>query len=1063
MKCLNCGTENPDNANYCYNCANSLTEVKPLSQGERFAKYIPKALMTKLQESAKLGGIENERRIVTILFCDIVGSTKFAESMDPEEWTEIISAAFDFIIPPVYKYEGILARLMGDAMLAFFGAPISHEDDPERAVLAGIDILHAVREYSAIVRKKWGFDIDVRIGINTGLVVVGEIGSNMRVEYTAMGDAINVASRMETTAEPGSIQVTQDTYNHVSYLFDAEKIGDIKVKGKIQPIPTYKIIKKKPIVDKSKKYTKGDSVFVERDNELDLLHSLLNKIEDGPGKICWISGEAGIGKSRLIAEFYHSLSLKDRVHRPFHQFVPDSKKLYWFETGALPYQISSPYSPIINFFLKYFGITLEMTNNEKYELVNSSLGNLPDGDDIFPFIANLLQIELSDKDIYQTAFLDPEILQETTFQSIVTFLDSFSRDNPVVLVFDDIQWADNSSLIFMKELIGHLKSSQIFLLVLSRELPTPSNELYKKITRILKDDFQVIELSPLSENGTFSLISSILMVENLPGDVRHSIVAKSQGNPFYVEQLVKSFIESEYLVKDNGKWILNTEISKLHIPDTLTNLLMTRLDQLDEKVKRVAQSASVIGREFLFPILQCINDSNVALDESIHTLEDSEWITEEYIEAEKIYRFKHVLSRDIAYNSLLFKRRKEIHGKIAHCLRQIDDSLFDEIGRHFFEAGSLEDAVPFIIKAAEAAVRTNSTSEAISMLSQVEQFSEQVTDFGTLISVYLVLGTAYAMEGKNDESTNYYSLLLDRSREKDDQRGEVRALNKLAENALYASNDVSQADEYLKRAEEIGNLVNFSEGLVETSAMRCVMHQSLGEFDKAAEYETKGLNFSKSMNDGQVTISFKYNLIVSHVFSLKLNEAEILIREFLDEYEKKGEQYFVSSVYGSLYPITLILRGQFNLAIEMATKGLMIAEEIKAPFPIYLGSQALGEIYLQTGDFQKAEKYFKMSVDASTKNNNFGFLASSTLSLALAKIYSGRKDEELIAEGLKSLDQKDGSFWGGRSLGVLGYYYLFINNFGEARRYFDLALTLSNAPTYVYKPINLLGKTRVLI
>jgi tetratricopeptide (TPR) repeat protein len=490
---------------------------------------------------------------------------------------------------------------------------------------------------------------------------------------------------------------------------------------------------------------------------------------------------------------------------------------------------------------------------------------------------------------------------------------------------------------------------------------------------------------------------------------------------------------------------------------------MTRLDQLDEKVKRVAQSASVIGREFLFPILQCINDSNVALDESIHTLEDSEWITEEYIEAEKIYRFKHVLSRDIAYNSLLFKRRKEIHGKIAHCLRQIDDSLFDEIGRHFFEAGSLEDAVPFIIKAAEAAVRTNSTSEAISMLSQVEQFSEQVTDFGTLISVYLVLGTAYAMEGKNDESTNYYSLLLDRSREKDDQRGEVRALNKLAENALYASNDVSQADEYLKRAEEIGNLVNFSEGLVETSAMRCVMHQSLGEFDKAAEYETKGLNFSKSMNDGQVTISFKYNLIVSHVFSLKLNEAEILIREFLDEYEKKGEQYFVSSVYGSLYPITLILRGQFNLAIEMATKGLMIAEEIKAPFPIYLGSQALGEIYLQTGDFQKAEKYFKMSVDASTKNNNFGFLASSTLSLALAKIYSGRKDEELIAEGLKSLDQKDGSFWGGRSLGVLGYYYLFINNFGEARRYFDLALTLSNAPTYVYKPINLLGKTRVLI
>ncbi|MHA2090653.1 MAG: adenylate/guanylate cyclase domain-containing protein, partial [Candidatus Kariarchaeaceae archaeon] len=1063
MLCPNCGTENTDTANFCNNCAHNLKDVSPPVQEERFTKYIPKALMTKLQESAKLGGIENERRVVTILFCDIVGSTSHAENLDPEEWTEIISSTFDHIIPPIYKYEGILARLMGDAMLAFFGAPISHEDDPERAILAGIDILAAAREYSSIVKEKWGFDIDVRVGINTGLVVVGEIGSDMRVEYTAMGDAINVASRMETTAEPGSIQVTENTYNHISYLFDVEKIGNIKVKGKIEPIPTYKIIKKKPIVDKSKKYTEGDSAFVERDQELNQLHSLLDDVVSGTGKISWISGEAGIGKSRLIAEFHTSLSIKDRVHDAFQQYDPDSEKIYWFETGAMPYQISTPYGPIINFFLKYFGITLEMTNDKKYELVRTSLQKLPDGDDIFPFIANLLQIELSNNDIYQTAFLDPEILQETTFQSIITFLDTVSQDQPTILVFDDIQWADNSSLNFMEELIGHLKSNQIFLLILSRELPDHSDELYKKINRILKNDFQLIELSQLTENGTFSLISSILNVEDLPESVRDSIVTKSQGNPFYVEQLVKSFIESEYLVKENGKWVLTTEVSKLNIPDTLSNLLMTRLDQLDEKAKRVAQSASVIGREFLFPILQCINDTNVALDESIHTLEDREWITEEYIEADKIYRFKHVLNRDIAYNSLLIKRRKEIHGKIAHCLRQVDESLTDEIGRHLFEAGAFEDALPFIIKAAETAVRTNSTSEAISMLSQVEKLSDQVSDFNTLMSIYVALGTAYTMEGKFDESNEYYSTLLDHSKEKEDRRGEVRALNKLAENALYATQDISKADDYLEQAEEIGNLINFSEGLVENSAVRCVMHQSMGEFDKAAEYEIKGQNLSESMKDDFALISFRYNLIVSHVLSLKFQEAEDLIIKFIHDYEAAREQYFVSSVYGFLYAGILLIKGEITEAIKMAQKGLQMAEGIKAPFPIYLASRALGEIYLQTGELNKAEQHFEMSINASTKNTIFGLLASSKISLALTKIILGIEDQELINDGFKFMEMKNGTYWGGRTWGDLGYYYLYRKNFVDARKYFDLAITKPNASSAIYRPYNLIGKTRVCL
>ncbi|OLS28268.1 MAG: hypothetical protein HeimC2_07600 [Candidatus Heimdallarchaeota archaeon LC_2] len=878
-----------------------------------------------------------------------------------------------------------------------------------------------------------------------------------------MGDAINIASRMESTAETGTIQVTQNTFKHISYLFDVEKIGRVEVKGKSDPITTYKILNQKQTTDKTKKYTDRESVFVGREEELNLLNIMLDNVEKGTGSICWIAGEAGIGKSRLVAEFYSSLFLEDRVHRSFQEYDPLSSKIYWFETGALPYQVSSPFSPIIHFFVQYFGISLDMSNEEKYNLVESKLSKLQDGEDMFPFIANLLQIELSKEDNYQTAFLEPVILQEVTVQAIISFLDVFSKETPLVLVFDDIQWADKSSINLMRDLVSQVKSSKILLLILSRSPPDPHDRLYKKIITNFQEKFTLIEIGHLSDFGAASLISNILKVENLPENVRDRIITQSQGNPFYVEELVQSFIESGYLANENGKWILKTDASKLQIPDTLNNLLMTRLDQLDEKSKRVAQSASVIGREFLFPILQCINDRNVALEESISTLEDREWIINRLVETKQSYFFRHVLSRDVAYNSLLFKRRKEIHNKIADCLRKIDETMVDEIGRHLFEAEAFDDALPFIVKAAEMAISTNSTSEAISMLSQVTQNSDKIKDFMGMTSAYVTLGTAYAVQGDVEQSTKYYSSLLDKSKEAKNQHAEVKALNKLAENALFMSHDPTKADEYLVKAEEIGSLINFPEGLLETSAVRCVMHQSLGEFDKSMEYEIKGTKISDDLNIDFANISFKYNLIVSYVLSLKLDGAEKLIEDFLVEYETKGEKYYVASIYGYLYPAILNLRGQIKEAIKFTKKGIKIAKEIKAPFPEYLASRSLGEIYNHAGEFQNAEHYFEIAAEQSTKNPSFGFLASSKISLASIRTMIGRDDNDLFQEGIKDMEGRGATYWGARSWGEIGYYYFYVQNFKESRRYFDLSLTKPNAPFYLYKTYNLLGKARLCI
>lgn len=1063
MNCPNCGTENPDQANFCFNCAHNLSEAKSEPETTKFTKYIPQALMKKLEESAKLGGIENERRIVSILFCDVVGSTKHAESMDPEEWLEIMDSIFDKIIPPIYKYEGIVARFMGDAFLAFFGAPISHEDDPERAALAAIDVLEAANSYSATLQTKSGIKINLRLGINTGLVVVGEIGTDMRVEYTAMGDAINIASRMESTAEPGTIQITQDTFKHISYLFDAEKLGQVKVKGKTEPISTYKILNKKSLIDKTKKYTERQSVFIGREKELNTLNNAIDDVTADHGGIIWISGEAGIGKSRLITEFYSSLFLEDRVNLPNQHFIPNSEKYYWLETEALPYQTSSPFSPIISFFEKYFGITIEMSNQEKYELVKNGLGHIPESDDIFPYIANLLKIELSETEIYQTILFDPAILQEITLQSIVTFLDSISGSNILILVFDDIQWVDNSSFLLMQNLVNEVKTNPILLIMLSRESTPTIDQFMGKIESDYGKQYSKLELLPLSDLGTFSLISNILKIENLPQNIRDEIFRKSQGNPFYVEELVRSFIESGYLVKENDAWILTADSETLSIPESLTSLLMTRLDQLDEKSKRVAQSASVIGREFLFPILDCINDPNVILSESLSTLKQKEFIAEKIFKSDKAYFFKHVLSRDVAYNSLLFKRRKEIHAKIAHCLQNVDENLAAEIARHLFEAEEVNEAMPFLVKAAESAISTNSTSEVITMLTRVEAVSDQITDFRDIMSMHVILGTAHAMEGNIEESTKYYSELLNSSKQKQDKRGEVKALNKLAENALYFSQDVSQADEYLKQAETIGNIINFSEGLLETSAVRCVMHQSLGEFDKAAEYELKGANLGETLNNEFFNLSFRYNLIVSYTLSLRHKEARQLISDFLRQKESEGEKYFVSSIYGYLYSVVLLYAGGVEEAIKSAEKGYQLASEINAPFPKYLSARALGDLLLLTGAYEEAKRYFEICVEQSTKSSKLGFFATSKLSLATAKLALGENDPILIEEGKNDLEVAGGTYWGAKSWGELGYYYYAVNNYVEARKYFDYALTKHNAAYFIYKPLNLIGKAKVSI
>src|SRR6266496_1544269 len=336
MNCPHCQALNPDQAKFCMNCGGRLIPLSAIEGGKpkgsdfNLDRYLPQELMTKLESARARNSMMGERRVITMLFCDVKGSTAAAEKVDPEVWTEIMNGVFEHMIRPIYKYEGLVPRLMGYAILAFFGAPITHEDDPQRAVLAGLEIQEGIKEYAEEIRLKHGLEFALRVGINTGLVVVGEIGSDLRMEYTAIGDAINLAARMEQTATVGTIQISEDTYKLVAPFFEIKPLGEVEVKGKSLPIKTYRVLGVKSTPGQLRGLEGFSSLLVGRDPQLVLLKVQLKNLEKGSGSVVTVLGEAGLGKSTLIAELKKS---------------NESWSYSWLRGDSLSYTRSISYNP----------------------------------------------------------------------------------------------------------------------------------------------------------------------------------------------------------------------------------------------------------------------------------------------------------------------------------------------------------------------------------------------------------------------------------------------------------------------------------------------------------------------------------------------------------------------------------------------------------------------------------------------------------------------------------------------------------------------------------------------
>jgi len=786
-----------------------------------------------------------ERRVVTMLFSDVKGSTPMAERLDPEDVLEIMDGAFDVLIEPITRYEGALARLMGDGILAFFGAPIAHEDDAERACRAALEILKRAGEYAARLEAERGISgFNVRVGIHTGLVVVGEVGSDLRVEYTAMGDAVNLASRMEEAAEPGTVLITEETHRLIAPLFETEALGQIEVRGKSEPVSVFRVVAPRVDAGKPRGIEGLESPLVGRDAEFEALRGVLERLQAGVGGIVTVVGEAGIGKSRLVAELR-----KEAV-------APD---VTWVEGRCLSYGESMAYLPWVDMLHALLEVSAEDPPNEVRDALLHFVETLCPGHvgEVYPFLGRMMSLPLEEEVEERLGGLEPEGLKVLTFQAVERVVETAAGAGPVVLVVEDLHWADATSLELLEQMLA--LTDRCSLVVICAFRPYTEHGCWamrEAIARLYRHRHTDLWLQPLSALDSEALVANLLHVEALPHPLRMRILNHAEGNPFYVEEVIRSLIDSGAIVYDEGmeQWEATRRVEDIAIPDTLQGVLTARIDRLEEEARRVLQMASVIGRIFLYRVLAAIAEERQELDARLLTLQREEMIRERARVPELEYIFKHHLTQEAAYNGLLRRQRRRFHRQAAEALERLFPERMEEqlglLARHWEQAGEQGRAVEYLRRAGEQAAEQFANAEAVEYFSRALDLTPE-EDLVGRFELLLAREEVYDLQGLREVQRQDLTVLERLAEALDDD-------SKRAEVALRQGDRVFDVPDYpaavaaARRAAQLAHAVG--DMRTEAAAYRLWAHALgfQGHYNAAWSTIGKALSLARAAHLGQV-------------------------------------------------------------------------------------------------------------------------------------------------------------------------------------------------------------------
>jgi class 3 adenylate cyclase/tetratricopeptide (TPR) repeat protein len=696
LRCSACDFEATPSAKFCPQCGHPLPGTTPppelTAHFDTPQSYTPRHLAEKILTTRS--ALEGERKQVTVFFCDLANSTVLAERLGPETMHILLNHFFELALEQVHRYEGTINQFLGDGFMALFGAPIAYENHAPRAVLAALGIHRRLGEHLTDIDQAHGVELMARMGLNTGPVVVGSIGDNLRMDYTAVGDTTNLAARLQQLAEPGTILVSATTAHLVQKHMYIEALGPVRVKGKTTPVTVYRVKGRRPRRSSTTMLAERTlSRFVGREAELATLHALLAQVEAGEGQVVGMVGEAGVGKSRLLYEF----------RRQLH-----GTRCTYLEGHCLSYGGAIPYLPVLDIIRSNCGITEADSPETITEKVHRSLqdvGLAPQ--ECALYLLHLLGVQEA---IEQLGGLSPEAIQARTFATLRQMSLYGSRRRPIVFAVEDLSWIDKTSEACLTTLIESLARAPILFLATYRPGYHPPWMGQSYATQIA--------LPHLPPQDSLALIHEVLPPERLPDVLAQEILAKAEGNPFFLEELTRVVAEREGL---------RTAVA---IPDTIQGVVMARIDQLPDAVKRLLQTAAVLGREVPLHLLAAIWEEPDSLDAHLQELQQQEFLYEHIGKEEPVYVFRHGLTQEVVYASLLTSRRQALHATAGRALEALYaerlEEVYDLLAYHYAKTTVADKAVEYLTRFAEKAARSFAHAEVVEALQEALRHAERL-------------------------------------------------------------------------------------------------------------------------------------------------------------------------------------------------------------------------------------------------------------------------------------------------------------------------------------------------
>jgi class 3 adenylate cyclase/tetratricopeptide (TPR) repeat protein len=945
--CTSCGAQLSRSAKFCSECGHPAgrADVPASLPSPRFGapeSYTPKYLAEKILTSR--AALEGERKKITVLFADMKASMELLADRDPEEARKLLDPVIEYMMDAVHRYEGTVNQLAGDGIMALFGAPLAHEDHAVRACYAALDMQAAIRRYAEEVRRTHGVEVQIRVGLSSGEVVVGTIASDLRMDYTVVGQTAHLAARMEQLATPGSVRLTVDTLRLAEGYIEVRSLGLVRVKGLEQPIDVYEMIGAPPRRSRFHAAVElGLTRFVGREQELEALRQALERTAAARGQVIAIVGDPGVGKSRLVWEVTHS-------HRIQGWLV--------LKAGSVSYGKAISYLPIVDLLKGYFGIEDRDEPRTAREKVTGKLLALDRAlEDHLPALLSLIDVPTDDQ---QWSNLDPPQRRRRTLDAVKRLLLRESQVQPLLVVVEDLHWIDSETQAVLDGLVESLPAARLLLLVNYR----PE---YQHAWASLTHYAQLI-LDPLPVEGCERLLAALLGSNPGLEPLTNALIARTEGNPFYLEESVRALVETGALTGERGAYQLARPVPAIQVPATVQAVIAARIDRLSATDKALLQTASVLGKDVPLTLLQAI--AEIAEDElraAVGRLQAAEFLYEAGLFPDIEYIFKHALTHEVAYGSLLQDRRCALHVRIVETLeRTYPDRLAEHVDRlahHAFLGKDWAKAVTYLQQAGAKAFARSVHREA------VRCFEEALTALTHL-----------------PESRETLEQAID-------LRFDLR-------NALLPLAEWGRIAGYLREAEALARQLNDQRRLASVSGYMSGLHlntdcraSDISAF--AREVETIGA----SLGDAELQVAGRYYHVWLGALSGDHRGTERLCRTLLDALpgdlsrKRLGLVAYPAVVSRAFLARALAELGEFDEGRHHGQEAVRLAEAVDHPFSLIWACLNLGRLESLRGEFSRARIAIERAVALSQEWNITYLTPIALAALGHAYAGSGRVEE----------------------------------------------------------------------